>query len=201
MAESDGPGRRSKVARIIEKYDLDGLGAELERKWTASGDERASLRQLAETFNRRVLAGALRKAGGRPLDGEVANLYRLLEAPDIGAADRTRARRRLQREGVDVDGLTDEFVSYQAVRTYLTNHRGVTYEPEAESTAAADETIARLQTRLEAVTEDKLESARKRGAITLGEHDVTVAVHVACRDCGRQLDVGTLLADGGCDCE
>jgi hypothetical protein len=200
MSDSDGPGRRSKVARLIETYDLDGLGAELERKWTATGDERASLRDLAELFNRRVLAGALRAAGGRPLDGEVENLYRLLEDPDAGAADRTRARRRLEREGVDVDALAEEFVSYQAIRTYLTRHRDVSYEPEGEP-ATAGETIARLQSRLETVTEDKLSGARDRGEITLGESDVTVAVLVACRDCGRQLDVGTLLAEGGCECE
>jgi len=27
-------GRRSKVARLIEEYDLQGLGAELEQFWT-----------------------------------------------------------------------------------------------------------------------------------------------------------------------
>ena len=197
MAGRDGPGRRSKVARLIDEYDLEGLGAELERQWTAPGSDRSSLRELASVVNRRVLAARLREAGGRPLDGEVATLYRLLADPDAGAADRTRARRRLEREGIDVEALTDEFVSYQAVRTYLTSHRGVSYEAEP---TPADETIARLQGRLEAVTADKLADGRERGDLALGDHDVTVAVSVACRDCGRQLDVGTLLAEGGCDC-
>lgn len=197
MAGSDGPGRRSKVARLINEYDLDGLGAELERKWTAPAADRSSLRELASVVNRRVLAARVREAGGRPLDGEVANLYRLLSEPDAGAADRTRARRRMEREGIDVDALTDEFVSYQAVRTYLTSHRGVSYEAEP---VGPEETIARLQGRLEAVAADKLADARDRGELPLGDHEVTVAVSVACRDCGRQLDVGTLLADGGCDC-
>lgn len=185
---------------MIEEYDLDGLGAELERRWTAPGEERASLRDLAETVNRRVLAAAIQSAGGRPLAGEVSNLYRLLDGPEAGPAARTRAKRRLEREGVDVESVTEEFVSYQAVRTYLTTHRGASYDPETEP-ASADETIARLRSRLEAVAEDKLSGASERGEITLGEHDVTVAVRVACRDCGRQLDVGTLLAEGGCDCE
>ena len=40
----------SKVARLIKKYDLQGLGAELEQLWTADED-RKSLRELASYFD------------------------------------------------------------------------------------------------------------------------------------------------------
>lgn len=50
MDQTDDPpasnrGRRSKVARLIEEYDLSGLGEELEQRWTAEEDWQ-SLREL-----------------------------------------------------------------------------------------------------------------------------------------------------------
>lgn len=48
----DGDRYRTKVSRVIDEYDLDGFGDELERLWTATGDERKSLRELAETCNK-----------------------------------------------------------------------------------------------------------------------------------------------------
>lgn len=195
-----GPGRPSKVARLIDDYDLDGLGAELERRWTAPSDRRDSLRDLATVVNRRVLETALHRADARPLPGSVAELYRELAGTDSSAGDRTRARRRLERAGIDVDGLREDFVSHAAVRTYLRNNRGVEHEPEPELSESADATIARLAGRLEAVTADRVDAAAGRGDIVLGDHDVTVTVRVACRDCGQQRPVGELLEAGGCGC-
>lgn len=45
-SNGSGRGRRSKVARFIEEYDLQWLGIEIERGWTAHED-RSSLRGLA----------------------------------------------------------------------------------------------------------------------------------------------------------
>lgn len=195
-----GPGRPSKVARVIDEYDLVDLGAELERRWTAPPDHREGLRDLADVVNRRVLEAALDGADHRPLAGDVESLYRALTDGESGAAERTRARRRLERAGVDVESLRADFVSHSAVRTYLRSHRDASYEPEPAPLERADTAIARLQGRLEAVTVDRLAAARRRDAIALGEHDVTVSVRVACRDCGRQVDVATLLNEGGCAC-
>lgn len=200
MGGETGPGRPSKVARLIDEYDLEGLGAELEQAWTADGDARASLRELADRVNRRLLERSLRRAGGSAIGGEIDALYRALAGEEGGPAGRTRAKRRLEREGVDVDALEDAFVSHGAVRTYLRSERGVTYDGAADPVEAADEAIARLAGRLEAVAADKLVAASRTDDFALGEADVTVAVRVACRDCGRQADVATLLERGGCDC-
>jgi hypothetical protein len=197
---SAGRGRPSKVARLIEAEGLEGLGAELERKWTAEGPDRHSLRDLATLFNRRLLEARLRAAGLHSLSGEVANLYRLLTDDDVSAADRTRARRRLERDGVDVAALQEDFVSYQSVRTYLQNHRDVAYDPQSAPLESAESTIGRLRSRLASVTESKLTGASDADALDVGEFDVTVSVRVACRDCGQQMDVATLLEDGGCGC-
>jgi len=195
------PGRPSKVARLIEQHGFDEVGAELERRWTADDpDERQSLRELASYFNRRILAAAVADTGVQPLDGEVSNLYRLLTGDDVGVAERTRAERQLERDGVDVDELRADFVSYQAIRTYLTSHRDAEYDRhEGESLERALESIQRLRSRTASVAESRLEQLRESDRLSLGSPRVTVDVRVLCEDCAAQFDVGDLDGDG-CDC-
>lgn len=197
-----GRGRRGKVARLIEEYDLAGLGETLERRWTAEGDERASLRELADLFNRELLDAALREAGVHALDGEVANSYRLLVDDEVSSGDRTRARRRLEREGVDVDALEGDFVSYQAVRTYLQDERGATYERAAtDRVAAARDTIEQLGGRTASVAEGRVEHLVEAGDLAVGSVSAVVDVRIRCDDCGEQYTLDELLDRGRCGCD
>jgi len=201
---SERGGRSSKVARLIDGYDLgDDFGDELERLWTADGDERKSLRDLAALFNRRLLRVALARAGKSPVDGEVENLYRLLADDDVSSGMRTEARARLERDGVDVDRIERDFVTYQAIRSYLTEYRDAEYQ---ESTATdqletVTETIQRLRSRLQSITEDGLQRLRSTDRLTLGTFRLFVDVDVLCEDCGTQYGVVELLEREGCDCE
>lgn len=195
-------GRRPKVARLLDEYDLETLGTELERLWTTDTDERRSLRDLADYFNRRLLTVAMAEAGMQTLDGESENIYRLLTAGDVSDADRQRTRRRLEREGVDVDDLLEDFVTYQAIRTYLREYRGAEYTRSNEDRTVAEKTnIQRLRGRIAAVTEGKFEQLRDGGHVDLGEFRVLVDVAVVCEDCGTQYEASELLDRGACDCE
>jgi hypothetical protein len=194
-------GRRSKVAKLIEEYGLDGLGEEMAQRWTAEND-RLSLRDLTDHFNQAVLETALESSGAKMLDGEVENTYRLLTDEDVGEADRTRARRRLERDGVDVEDLLDDFVSYQAIRTFLTKHQGAEYTPdETDPLERETNNVQQLRGRVDSVTEGKLEQLRDSGELTLGEFRTLVDVRVVCEDCNTQYDVVELLGRGGCDCD
>lgn len=194
-------GRPSKVARLVAEYDLEGLGAELEARWTAEDpDERWSLRDLAAYFNRQLLREAMVEAGVQTVDGEVDNVYRLLTDDDVRPADRTRARRRLEREGVDVEALESDFVSYQAIRTYLKSHRDAEYAPDRDRVASATTTVQQLRNRTTAVVESKLDQLRDE-ELTLGDVRVITDVRVVCQDCGAQYDAVDLFDRGGCDCE
>ncbi len=193
-------GPRSKVARLLEAYDLDGLGAEMEARWTAE-DDRMSLRALAAYFNREVLRQRLAAAGVETLDGETENIYRLLTHDDVSTAERTRVRRRLEREGLDVDALQDEFVTYQAIRTYLTEYRDAEYERDDRDPITREtENLERLRGRVETVTNGKLDQLTNGGALTLGTPRTVVDIKVVCEDCHSQYDVIDLLDRGGCDC-
>jgi hypothetical protein len=85
---------------------------------------------LADYFNRLLLEVALDSARIQHLDGEIENMYRLLADDNVTSADRIRVRRRLERDGVDVDALERDIVTYQAIRSYLKDHRGAEYTPE-----------------------------------------------------------------------
>ncbi|NHX37465.1 MULTISPECIES: rod-determining factor RdfA [Halolamina] len=200
MSDSE-PGRRGKVEQLIEKHDLEGIGDRLERRWTANGEERKSLRDLADEFNRELLRVAMIDAEMQPLDGAVENVYRLLTDDDVSTADRKRAQRRLDREDVDVDQLQQEFVTYQAIRTYLREHRGASYSGETrDRTESEKEHIQRLRGRVQSVTNSKLAQLQRNGDIDLGSFRTLVEVNVLCEDCGTQYAVETLLDNGGCDC-
>jgi hypothetical protein len=196
------PGPRGKVERVIEAYDLAGLGDELERRWTGVDGERESLRQLADRFNRAVLRAALDEAGASPLDGEVENTYRLLRDDDVSPGMRTEVRRQLERDGVDLDRIESDFVSHQAIHTYLREHRGAELETEERSRVEKEaRTVRRLQGRISVVTESGLDRLTNAGDITLGDFEVLTDVQVYCADCGSQYEAVELIERGGCDCE
>ncbi|GAB3328651.1 rod-determining factor RdfA [Haloplanus salinarum] len=201
---SDSERKSSKVARLINEYGLgDSFGDTLERLWTADGDQRESLRDLADRFNRRLLETNLQAAGASTVDGELENLYRLLTDDDVSSGMRTEARARLEREGVEIDRLERDFVTYQAIRSYLTEYRGAEYERPSESERADSviETIQRLQSRLRSIAEEGLERLRSTDRLTLGRFRLFVDVDVLCEECGAQYGVVELFERGGCDCD
>jgi len=200
-AERDAGGRRSKVARLVDEYGLDGVGAELEARWTATGDDHWSLRDLAEQFNRELVRERLHDAGYNPSESEVGNVVRALTSDEMGAAERTQLRRRLERDGVDVDIEESDVVTYQAVRSYLQNYRGAEYERESrDRTETVGDAVQKLRGRLVSVTESKLDQLRNTPHLTLGEFRVMVDVGVLCTECNSRYGVAELLSEGGCDC-
>ena len=193
-------GRRSKVVRLIDEYELNGVGAELEHLWTTE-ENRQSLRDLADYFNQILLTHALEEANIQHLDGEVENTYRLLTDDDISSAESTRVQRRLERDGIDVESLKSDFVTYQAIRTYLKDHRGAEYTPvETNPLERVKTDVQKLRGRMVSVTEGKLEQLGNSGALTLGDFRTIAEIQVICEDCNTQYDVLELLDRGGCEC-
>lgn len=200
-AEPDTPAINSKVGRVIEEYDLDGLGAWLETHWTGDGVERRSLRDLADAFNERVLGATMQDAGMDSLEADVESAYRLLTDDDASSGARVELRNELEWNGIDVEAVESDFVSHQAIHTYLRKVRDARREePDVDPREKELGTIQRLQGRAQVVTADSLERLAKQGALTLDEFDVLVDITVICDRCGSQHQVAELLAQGGCDC-
>lgn len=196
--------QQSKVARVIRDYELNGMGDELVANWTENGDDQSSLRELAVHLNQTVLRAAMETAGMSPLDGEVENIYRLLTDGETSAGSQVEAETALSREGVAVDELEQDFVSHQAIHTYLTKYRDVEWRSQTDDEDRVAKTVGvvqRLQSRLTTVSERSLRKLRDAGRISLGDFDVLVDVRVFCEDCGTQRDIVDLLTEGGCGCE
>ncbi|MFB6131764.1 MAG: rod-determining factor RdfA [Salinigranum sp.] len=194
---------RSKVARVIDKYGLNDLDNELVSLWTGEGTERYSLRELETYVNQRILRAAMQEADMNPLMGEVENLYDLLTDDETSEGVRLEACKRLEREGVDVDAIRDDFVSHQSIHTYLKQHLEVSYdrsESDEDRIERANGTILSLQNRTEAVTEGTLRNLRNADVLDLDGFEVFVDIRVACDDCGRYYEINELLERRGCEC-
>ena len=203
MADSGDLDTQYKMGRILTEYDLQDLQDCLPELWRGDDGEELSLRELARRINIDIVREVLVEAGQDPLDGEAENTYRLLVDDDVSVGVRTQQRNRLERAGIDVDALEDDFVTHQAVYTYLTKGLDVSKDDgDDEDTLKKHETrIQRLRSRLDAVTAQSLENLQNADALTLGRVDTTVSVQVYCQDCKTQYGLATLFDDGGCDCQ
>lgn len=203
-AKDDEKRPDNKVARLIREYGLGPeFGDRLEELWTADGDERESLRSLAERFNKRLLEETMTDAGMATVEGEVENFYRLLTDDDVSSGAQTEARMRLEQNDIGIDQLETDFVTYQAIRSYLKDYRGAEYEQETDKPRVDStvDTINRLQSRVRSVARKRLTQLRDAGHISLGEFRLFVEVTVLCEDCNTQQGIGELLKGGGCECE
>lgn len=188
-----------KIWRVATERGVQEMVARLEDDWRESS---ASLRALERDFNRAVLGAALESVGYAPLDGEVDNLYRLLTDDAVTGGMRTQARGRLEDRGVDVDGLLDDFVSYQTVYRHLKGCRDFA-EPDRTaplSVADAEGRLFALRNRTDDVTRQTIGQLERSGEIDLGEFEVYVDIGVSCTDCGTQLDLVELFSRRRCRC-
>ncbi|MFC7075332.1 rod-determining factor RdfA [Haloarcula halophila] len=203
MADTPDDRPASKVARLIDEYGLDGLGADLEARWTGEGAERMSLRDLAEFFNKRLLEQLLLDAGMSALESDVRTTYENLTGDDVSTGVRTDTRNRLERNGIDVEDLEQDFVTYQAIRSYLKDWRGAEYEglSDQEKIEKDLESIQRLMTRTLSVTEERIEKLRDTDRIDIDDFEVFLDAQVLCQQCGTQYTVATFFEQGGCSCQ
>jgi hypothetical protein len=201
MSENPDP-TRSKVGRLIDQYELVDIGQELEDRWLGNGYESQSLRSIADWFNKRILRKKLEQNGMTLLDGEVANIYRLLSSDEVTAGSRVEVESMLTDNGIDPEELTKEFVSHQAIHTYLTKFRKVSKErSSADRLTSVRDTIQKLRNRFVAVIENNLDQLRRNQQLHLGEFNVLLDVQILCEDCGSSYSIGELFDRGGCDCK
>jgi len=202
MTDEQSSAERSKVGRVIEEYDLEGVGQTLERRWTGATAQRWSLRDLADWFNQRVLEAALAANDRLPADEAIESTYRFLTDEAVSPTAHTQTRRDLEQRGIEVDELESAFVSHQAVHTYLTSYRGASLDDtvQTETPGEVEATIDRLQSKTAAVTASKVERQVRAGNIDVGDPEAIVTIDVVCTECGDSFGVGELLDVGGCRC-
>lgn len=207
MATGTADDCSCKVGRVVERRGLAGLDDELRRR-RADG---ASLRALTEVVNRRVLAAALdRVADGAQMDdlfGAVSDdravrlVYEALAGDDAGAERRARVRTRLSQRGVDVDAVTDDWVTHPTVRRHLRECLGVDTGRNGSVTPDdAMDTIEWSRSRSEGVLGRTFERLDDAGLVRTGDLEVSATFQLTCAGCGHTYRPRQLLEEGGCAC-
>jgi len=196
-----------KVGRGIERYGLDGLDAELVRRRRESD---ASLRELADYTNRRILAAALDAAsvdlsdtlyGAVDDEDAVEVLYDTLADDETPTERVARVRTRLVQNGVDVEAVQSDWVTHTTVRSHLRECLEVDTSREASITPDdGRDTIEWARNRCANVVGETLERLRRADLISTGPLDTSVTIQVTCTDCGATYRPGRLLSERACDC-
>lgn len=192
-----------KIGAVAERHGLEGISTDLEVLWTEEGDERYSLRELAEHFNQRVLEAAMLDAGMNPLEGEVANAYRLLTGDESGAGHKVQAEHRLGYEGVPVDEIRDDFVTHQTVYRHLKNCLEAEYERDTDPADRLERDVERIesfQSRIGIVVDEIVDRLRGADLFDIGTPATYVDVRIRCEDCGEVYSPRDLLDREGCAC-
>ncbi|WP_423747429.1 rod-determining factor RdfA (plasmid) [Haladaptatus sp. SPP-AMP-3] len=194
-------GHQYKVSRVAKKYDLADIGDELVELWSRDEDP-VSLRDLATYFNKQVLQTAIENAAMDTLDGDTENIYRLLTDEDTSRGVEIETQKKLERNGIDVDELRSDFVTYQSVRTYLQSGRDIEYRQQTDSERIenVNRSIQQLQSRTQTVAEENLAQLNRTDRIDIGTFRVLLDLRVFCEDCETQYDVREILDQGGCRC-
>lgn len=201
-AASDRVECSCKVGEIVRDSLADGMHEQLRARWIGDGEESQSVRALTRFFNETILECRLGEADVETLEGEVDTLYDHLSG-NTSKGMETQVSRQLERHGVDVDAVVDEFVSHQTIYRHLKNCLGAekdTSLTDEERIEHGLERITRLQNRSEVISEDTLEQLQKTDTIALGTYEVLVNFRVTCNECSVHCDFTDLLKRGGCDC-
>ena len=193
----------SKVERLLDEWEIEPVGQQLEDYWLGTGQEQYSLRELADWFNERLLERALEDSDESYVEGEVENMYELLTSDDSSLGVQAEVETRLEQAGIDVANLRKSFVSHQSIYTYLTKVRGVSQPDDTSDESQIEKTntaIQRLVNRTNAVVTKNLKSLRNTERISLGEFSIFVDIDVYCHDCETQYSIQELLTRRGCNC-
>ena len=186
-----------KIGRDCAKYDLSGLDENLCRR-RADG---ASLRDLQEFVNERVLERALADANADVV-GDPENIYRLLRDDEVSSGRQAELRSRLERAGIDIEAVENDFVSHQTVRDHLKECLDVdTSRQSSIDIERATRNINWAESRSKAVIKQTLDQLRSANQLATDDLDVTQTVRVTCTGCGETYRVTDLLDRGGCECE
>lgn len=196
--------RRKKTCKVeIAKYryGFDDIDDELKEKYE---DEDASFRELEQYLNTKIIETVLDRNNIDYLPGEAENYRRILleETDNITIANVRNAEYRLENQGVDVDQLEEDLVSYHTMGTHLRDCIGVDTSQKSKEIdiESGENTIGSLISRTDAVINRTLERLRDTGKLSLGEFTVNVSARVTCEECGRTTNVFELTENGGCEC-
>jgi len=188
-----------KVCRVLDVRGLTPLDEELVARWQGDADDRMGYRRLADWLNVALLRQEMERVGLPGGGGEARSRYERLSSDDEGTAE--AVAELLRREGVAVDDLRDDFVSYSVVRTHLRECLEEHREPSPPSDWEADR-LEQLTAYATAEAAEAVRSLVNKGKLAAGgDVESEVTIRVGGSDCGAAVPVDDAIAAGSfCDC-
>lgn len=207
MNKSKDESCSCKIGRKIEQYGLDDLNDDLRRE---RFDNAASLRELADLINRRILETEIQDTGTdltnvaygavNP-DDALAAVYEALTNDDAPADREARVRTRLEQNGVNIERVESDWITHPTVRSHLNECLGIDTSRSAQITPTDSmNTIEWARTRCSQIIEQTVVRLIRSGHITISDFEVSVDIRVECTDCGRVYRPTELLKRGSCNC-
>jgi hypothetical protein len=181
---------------VTRAYRLTGIDEELRRRYE-SGD--ATLHELAEYVNNRITAVAL-DALDNPTGTEPSTVRAALRGVEsVPATMRDDLRATLAGQ-LDIDMLTDAYVSHETIRRHLNEHLDVsTSQGGFDTFDELQEALNSYQQQYENGVQGALKRAGEQGMIDGAEYRI-FSTRVECQRCSETYRLQELLADRGCDC-
>lgn len=181
-----------KVCRVIDEHDLETYEDQLVEQWTDDSKNRKGYRTLAEELNVTLLRNEMDRAGLETLGGEAQSKYERLQEDTVTA---TEVRNILLQEGVPIEQLEDDFVSYGVVRTHLVEC--LELESQRQTGDWERDAIAIASDRAEEKASEAVRSLLNKGALSVGDDaSVHATIEVECETCHTQIPVERALRRG-----
>lgn len=189
MAEEYG----CKVCRVLDERRLEKYDDRLVEQWKGDGKPRKGYRRLARWLNVTLLRREMDMVGLSTLGNEAESKYDRLVEDDANAVELERV---LEREGIDVDRLRDDFVAYGVVRKHLKECLGAEYR-EPDSSEWQQQAIEIATDHARSRVSDAVSSLQSRGDIEAGGTlNVEVTAEVECTDCRSKVPLQRALRRG-----
>jgi hypothetical protein len=188
-----------KVCRVLDERGLSGYDDRLLSEWRGEDGQRKGYRELARWLNVTLLRREMDEVGLSTLGDEAGSKYDRLTNDDTNAVE---VANMLEREGVDVEALTGDFVSYGVVRTHITDCLGASYEPP-EPTEWESEAVSIARDHALEKIEQAVSSLLRKGTVAAGGPvSVSLDVELECEACQSRVPLRRALRRGHvCQCE
>lgn len=195
-----------KVGSAIDSYGLEArvvggdLDAYLVARWVGEGTyQETGLRPLTDWFNRTLLTAVYAEHGRTATTSRIEAAYDALTGED--EIRRGEVVDDLRADGIDGDGLLEDFVStttlYRHLRECLDAEKAA---PDAEPDATSDwerETVAYARETAREKAREAVRSLDNKGRVTAASRaEVDVPVVLRCPDCSTQVEFEAALERG-----
>lgn len=187
-----------KVCRVLEERNMQRYEDRLVDQWQAEGPERKGYRQLAVWLNVTMLRREMDRAGLSTLGQEAASKYERLHSTDESVAQEVAVG--LSSEGIDIERLREDFVSYGVIRTHLRECLDLEYTAESGDWEA--DTIEMARDYAERKISEAVRSLSNKGQLKRDEIEVDVSIDIECETCHAVIPIDRAMRRGYiCDCQ